>query len=180
MHCFFHVHKECWRHHPMLKLCFSFHVFSVNANSFILISVRNKSINMSMLFSEDCLFVHLVFFMVWLRFMVVVVFGFLGALRERERGKKGKTSNWHGKCIKKSIEKTVNGRNSYKYFRFQREDLILYIPDEISMYIQSKRSNVFWITGKRDILNTILWQTSHWVVTPNWSGVYDRNSEHLN
>lgn len=43
---------------------------------------------MSMLFSEDCLFVHLVFFMVWLRFMVVVVFGFLGALRERERGGK--------------------------------------------------------------------------------------------
>lgn len=73
----------------MLKLCFSFHVFSVNANSFILISVRNKSINMSMLFSEDCLFVHLVFFMVWLRFMAVVVFGFLGALG----GGKGKTSN---------------------------------------------------------------------------------------
>lgn len=42
--------------------------------------MRNKSINMSLLFSEDCLFVHLVFFMVWLRFMVVVVFGFLGAL----------------------------------------------------------------------------------------------------
>lgn len=40
----------------------------------------------------------------------------------------------------------------------QREDLILYVPQEVSMYILSKRSNMFWITRNWDVLNTVLWQ----------------------
>lgn len=136
---------------------------------FLYISLwKNQIFQYVYVFFKDCLFVLFLFFfffVVWMRFMVVIVFGLFRGLRERK--KRAEQLIVMASVLKKSIEKTVN-RNSYKYFRLdghQREDLMLCVLQEITMYIPTKRSNMFWIMGNLDILNSILWQTSHWVLS---------------